>query len=61
MKLLFKKLLKNAISDLVTSIAGTMAGANDLISGIAEKDVSKIIQGTGIILLGLLSNTNIKK
>jgi hypothetical protein len=61
MKLLFKKLLKNALSDMVTTIAGTMAGANDLISGIAEQDLTKIIKGSGIILLGLISNTNGKK
>jgi hypothetical protein len=61
MKLLFKKLLKNAVSDLVTSLAGAMAGADDLICGIAEKDPSKIIKGTGIILLGLITNSNGKK
>lgn len=61
MKKFLNRLVKNIFGDVLTSIAGTVAGAEDLIMGIAEKDASKIIKGTGIIFLGLISNTNTKK
>jgi hypothetical protein len=57
MKLLFKKILKNTFNDLFTSLAGVMAGGHDLISGISEKEPSKIIKGTGLILLGFIINS----
>jgi len=61
MKKFLNKLVKNIFGDIVTTVAGSLAGAEDLITGIIEKDVSKISKGAGIIFLGLLSNTNIKK
>ena len=61
MKKFLNKLVKNIFGDIVTTVAGSLAGAEDLITGIAEKDASKIIKGAGVIFLGLLSNTNIKK
>lgn len=54
---MFKRLIKNALSDLCTSLAGTIAGAEDLIHGISEKNPSKIIKGASLIFLGLIMNS----
>jgi hypothetical protein len=54
---MFKRLLKNALSDICTSVAGTIAGAEDLLHGIAEKNPSKIVKGASLIFLGLVMNS----
>ena len=53
-----KKLLKNAVGDVLTSILGSMAGLPELIAGIQAHDATMIIKGAGLLLLGLVSNTN---
>lgn len=55
---MIKKLIHNALDDLLTSFAGSLAGVEDLIQGITEKNFSKAIKGGAIIFLGLISNTN---
>ena len=54
---MLKRLIHNALEDVLTSLAGSLAGAEDLLQGIAEKDFGKAIKGAAIIFLGLVSNT----
>jgi len=58
---MFKRLIKNALSDICTSVAGTIAGAEDLIQGIAEKDPTRIVKGASLIFLGLIMNSKDRK
>lgn len=52
-----KRILQNAIGDLLTSLLGTLAGLPQLIEGIQTHDGAKIIEGAGLLLLGLVSNS----
>jgi hypothetical protein len=54
---MLKRLINNALSDICTSVAGSIAGAEDLLHGIAEKDASKIVKGASLIFLGLIMNS----
>ena len=55
-----KKIIKNAIGDLLTSALGAMAGLPELIQGIQTHDATLIIKGAGMLLLGLVANSNDK-
>jgi hypothetical protein len=54
---MLKRLIKNAVHDVCTSALGTLAGGADLLEGIAHHDVSKIVKGASLILLGLITNS----
>lgn len=50
-----KKLLTNALQNVWTSIAGSVAGIATIQEGVAAMDTTKIIVGIGILVLGLFS------
>jgi len=50
-----KKLLTNALQNIWTSIAGSVAGIAEIQEGVLTKDTTKIIIGVGILFLGLFS------
>ena len=52
-----KRILKNAIGDLLTSVLGGLAGLPTLVEGIQTKDTAKIIEGVALLLLGLISDS----
>lgn len=54
---MIKRLINNALSDICTSIAGTIAGAEDLLVGISEHNPTKIVKGVALIFLGLITNS----
>lgn len=47
--------MKHFISNLKTTIFGAVAGLPVLVEGIATKDVSKILAGAGMILVGIFA------
>jgi len=53
---MIKRILNNALNSVWTSIAGSIAGINEIINGVQTNDTSKIITGAAIVLLGLLSS-----
>jgi hypothetical protein len=53
---MIKRILQNAINSIWTSIAGSIAGISEIISGVQTNDTSKIISGTAIVILGLISS-----
>ena len=55
-----KRIFKNVIGDLLTSILGSLAGLPVLIEGIQTKNTVKILEGAGLFLLGLVSNSEEK-
>jgi len=55
-----KKILKNALGDLLTSALGAMAGLPQIVEGITTKNNVKLIEGVALLLLGLVSNSNEK-
>ena len=50
-----KRILKNAIENIVTTIAGSVAGITEIRQGIAEQDTTQIIIGVGLLILGIFS------
>ena len=54
---MIKRLISNAFADICTSVAGTIAGADDLLHGISEKNPTKIVKGISLIFLGLIMNS----
>lgn len=50
-----KKLLTNALQNVWTSIAGSVAGIGTIKEGVTEGDTTKIMVGIGLLLLGLFS------
>lgn len=52
-----KRILKNAIGDLLTSVLGGLAGLPVLVEGIQTKDTAKIIEGLALFLLGLIADS----
>ena len=58
MKKFFERLLKNALHDLCSSVAGCVAGADDLLTGIGTHDTAKIVKGSALIFLGLITKSN---
>ena len=53
-----KKLLNNAVHNLWTSIAGSIAGISEIKQGVANNNTAQIITGIGILLIGLFSKEN---
>lgn len=58
MKKFLKKLLCNTLTDIHTTIVGTIAGAPQLIQGIQNKNAAEIVTGSFIVILGLISKSN---
>ena len=56
-----KRILKNAVGDLLTSFIGGLAGLPILLEGVQTKDTAKIIEGVALLLLGLVSNSKPEK
>lgn len=50
-----KKLINNALHNLLTSISGCIAGIPVITEGVAEKNNAKIVSGVAMLLLGLLA------
>lgn len=53
-----KKLINNAIHNLWTTIAGSVAGIAEIKQGVTNNDTTQIIVGVGILLIGLFSKEN---
>lgn len=53
-----KKLINNAIHNLWTSIAGSVAGIAEIKQGIATGNHTQIIVGIGLVIVGLLAKEN---
>jgi hypothetical protein len=45
------------MQDICTTVAGGLAGSQDLLEGLAAKDPAKICKGAGLILMGMLINS----
>lgn len=58
MKKFFRRLFHNATNDLLTSVAGCIAGSDDLMQGIVTNNSAQIIKGSAIIFLGLITKSN---
>lgn len=58
MKKFFRRLFHNATNDLLTSVAGCIAGSDDLMQGIVTNNTAQIIKGSAIIFLGLITKSN---
>lgn len=56
-KALIKRLITNAMQDVCTTVAGGLAGSQDLLEGLAAKDPAKITKGAGLIIMGMLINS----
>jgi hypothetical protein len=53
-----KKLINNAIHNLWTTIAGSVAGIAEIKQGVSNGDTTQIILGVGILLIGLFAKEN---
>jgi sensor histidine kinase regulating citrate/malate metabolism len=53
-----KKILENALKNVITTIAGSVAGIAEIQSGISEKNTTKIILGIGIMIIGIFAKEN---
>jgi hypothetical protein len=53
-----KKILENALKNVITTIAGSVAGIAEIQSGIAENNTTKIIIGIGIMIIGIFAKEN---
>lgn len=56
-KEILQRLLTNAFQDVCTTVAGGLAGSQDLLEGLAAKDPAKITKGAGLIIMGMLINS----
>lgn len=52
---MIQKLINNALHNIWTSIAGSVAGIAEITTGVQTNDTNKIITGIGMILLGLFA------
>ena len=52
-----KRILENAVKDILTSILGALAGVPQIIEGATTKDYIKMVEGIAIFLIGLLANS----
>ncbi len=50
-----KKIFENAIKNVITTLAGSIAGVAEIQNGVAEKNTAKIIIGIGLMILGIFS------
>jgi hypothetical protein len=53
-----KKLLNNAVHNLWTTIAGSVAGIAEIKEGVSTGNTTQIIVGVGILLIGLFAKEN---
>jgi len=53
-----KKLINNAVHNLWTSIAGSIAGIAEIKEGVSTGNTAQIITGIGILLIGLFAKEN---
>lgn len=53
-----KKLINNALHNIWTTIAGSVAGIAEIKQGIATNNTTQIIVGVGILLVGIFSKEN---
>ncbi|NBW17037.1 MAG: hypothetical protein EBR82_54580, partial [Caulobacteraceae bacterium] len=53
-----KKILENALKNVITTIAGSVAGIAEIQNGISEKNTTKIILGIGIMIIGIFAKEN---
>jgi hypothetical protein len=53
-----KKLLNNAVHNLWTTIAGSVAGIAEIKEGVLTGNTTQIIVGVGILLIGLFAKEN---
>ena len=53
-----KKLLNNAVHNIWTTIAGSVAGIAEIKKGVSNGDTTQIIVGVGILLIGLFAKEN---
>jgi hypothetical protein len=53
-----KKLINNAVHNLWTSIAGSVAGIAEIKQGVTTGNTTQIIVGVGILLVGLFAKEN---
>ena len=53
-----KKMLNNAVHNLWTSIAGSIAGIAQIKEGVATNNTAQIITGIGVLLIGLFAKEN---
>lgn len=51
-----KRILENALKDLLTSFLGALAGVPEIIEGATTKDYPKLVEGIAILILGLVVN-----
>jgi hypothetical protein len=50
-----KRILQNALENIVTTIAGSIAGIAEIKEGVVDGDTTKIIIGVGLLLLGIFA------
>jgi hypothetical protein len=50
-----KRNLTNALENIRTTIAGSIAGIAEIKEGVVENDSTKIIVGVGLLLLGIFA------
>lgn len=53
-----KKIFENALKNVITTIAGSVAGIAEIQEGIITKNTSKIIMGIGIMIIGIFAKEN---
>jgi hypothetical protein len=53
-----KKLINNAIHNIWTSIAGSVAGIAEIKEGVVNNNPTQIILGVGVLLIGLFAKEN---
>jgi hypothetical protein len=53
-----KKLINNAVHNLWTSIAGSIAGIAEIKQGVSTGNTTQIIMGVGVLLIGLFAKEN---
>ena len=50
-----KKIFENAIKNVITTLAGSIACVAEIQNGVAEKNTAKIIIGFGLMILGIFA------
>lgn len=53
-----KKLFNNAVHNLYTSIAGSIAGIAEIKQGLTTGNYTQVIVGVGVLLIGLFAKEN---
>jgi hypothetical protein len=50
-----KKILENALKNVITTLAGSVAGVAEIQNGVSENNTTKIIIGIGLMILGIFA------